>query len=539
MTGTRSRFDRDGTGGNGESETAGRAVARLRGSIGTAAVALVAVMVAAAMLWAGGGAVLAQEGPSSVPASYYGDVTIDGEPAPEGTEVVAEVDDEERGSIEVTTAGEYGGPGLNDEKLEVEASEGAEVVFVVDGVAAEETVEWQSGDLQQVDLTVEGSADESGSDNDGNDGNTGTGGTTTPSGGNGGAPPADTTDDESQQTDDEQPQTDSEPQPEPEPEPEEATSAEIVDEASAEIASDPDTRAPAAEFEEGSTVERIEFRAEEGADSDSDSESDSNYEGDAAVSGSVTVTELDDEPAEIGPSPGDSVAVIEISVPEEATDRSATLRMDVSADRLTEIDADAEDLRVNRFSAGEWQQLETEVVEQTDDGVTVSAETPGFSYFSVSAVSEPEAALSVAPSSPSAGAELTLDGTGSSVEHGNVTAYEWTVSGDALSSELDRTGETATVAADSPGEYTIELTVRNRAGDTDTVSETVIVQASASGDDSAGTDDSAASDDSSSSERSAASDDGAIPEPADLPGFGVGVAVIALLVAAFVIRYRG
>ena len=530
----RSRFDRNGTGGNGESEAAGRAVARLRGSIGTAAVALVAVMVAVAMLGAGGGAVLAQEGPSSVPASYYGDVTIDGEPAPEGTEVVAEVDGEELGSIEVTTAGEYGDSDPLGEKLVVENAESGDTVsFVVDGVAAEETVEWQSGDVQRVDLTVEGSADESESDNDGNGGNTGGGGTTTPSGGSGGAPPADTTD-ENQQTDDEQTQTDSEPQPEPEPE--EATGAEIVDEASAEIASDPDTGAPTAEFEEGSTVERIELSAEEG--SDSDSESDPNYEGDAAVSGSVTVTELDNEPAEIGPSPGDSVAVTEISVPEEATDRSATLRMDVSADRLAEIDADAEDLRVTRFSAGEWQQLETEVVEQTDDGVTVSAETPGFSYFSVSAVGEPEAALSVAPSSPSAGAELTLDGSGSSVEHGNVTAYEWTVSGDALSSELDRTGATATVAADSPGEYTVELTVRNRAGDTDTVSETVTVAASASGDDSAGTDDSAASGSSEASEGSAASDDGAIPEPAALPGFGVGVAVIALLVAAFVVRSR-
>jgi LPXTG-motif cell wall-anchored protein len=44
---------------------------------------------------------------------------------------------------------------------------------------------------------------------------------------------------------------------------------------------------------------------------------------------------------------------------------------------------------VLRLTDGEYQSLETEVLEETDDTVTISAETPGFSVFVVSGSEDP------------------------------------------------------------------------------------------------------------------------------------------------------
>jgi hypothetical protein len=52
--------------------------------------------------------VSADDGLPIPPNQFYGTVTIDGEPAPAGTEITAYIDDELSGSIEITTAGEYG-----------------------------------------------------------------------------------------------------------------------------------------------------------------------------------------------------------------------------------------------------------------------------------------------------------------------------------------------------------------------------------------------------------------------------------------------
>ncbi len=99
---------------------------------------------------------------TAVPASYYGTVSINGDPAPAGTTIQAVIDGDTRGEITVTTPGEYGGPAGNDAKLRVSGSEdenGAEVVFYItaDGLdrgAARETVTWESGEVQQVNLSV-------------------------------------------------------------------------------------------------------------------------------------------------------------------------------------------------------------------------------------------------------------------------------------------------------------------------------------------------------------------------------------------------
>lgn len=214
-------------------------------------------------------------------------------------------------------------------------------------------------------------------------------------------------------------------------------------------------------FTEESSTESITFEGD-----DEGINPGATFEGTAG--GEVTVTEYDSEPAETGPSPGRSASVTQITVPDP--NRRATIRSRISRERLAEIDADAEDLRMNRFNedAGEWQGLETEVVETTDERVVVAANTPGFSFFSVSAVSEPESVID-APAEVQAGEEFTLDGSDSSDRYGEIIAYEWILDGDTF------TGETATTAIDTAGDVTVELTVENDAGETTTETATISV----------------------------------------------------------------
>jgi len=400
-----------------------------------------------------------EDGPAPVPAAYYGDVTINGDPAPVGTEITAVVNGEERGSIVVSEAGSYGGPNALDEKLVVEdASPGEEVTFVVRGVAADETVSWESGDVRQVDLAFEGVPEPSESDSSDGTGASagGSGGGGAPAAGTGSTTPADdgTPEDDGATTDapaDDSASGSAEP--------------EVVSESTANISADAEDDRATATFEENTSVSEVAFDA-------------------SSTSGQVSVTDLSTAPSETGDPPGASVSVSEIEVPDGAEEQSATLRFSLSNERLQEADATADDLRVNRFSDGTWQSLETRVVEETTDGVTLEADTPGFSYFSVSAVGEPDAQLTLSPERAAPGSEVTLDGSASSDPYGEIESYQWVVDGDELS------GETTTVSIEDPGEYAVELTVTNDAGETDTATETLVVS-------SAGSDDSQQSDDES------------------------------------------
>ena len=97
------------------------------------------------------------------PARYYGTVTVDGEPAPAGTTIEAEVDGEVRGSITVETAGSYGGPNASDEQLTLAgapASENSTITFYVtppdgDRLAAGQTDTWEPATRSELALTVE------------------------------------------------------------------------------------------------------------------------------------------------------------------------------------------------------------------------------------------------------------------------------------------------------------------------------------------------------------------------------------------------
>lgn len=149
-----------------------------------------ALCVALGAVAAAGGSVAAQEGddPPPTPASYYGDVTVDGESADDGLEVTAELDGVEYGPIE-TDGGEYGDAGLGD-KLVVDPDDDPaddEVTFFVNGEEAEETATWESGTQEQVDLSVDELPDEEEEEEDDD---------TSPGGGGGASPPADDDDDD-------------------------------------------------------------------------------------------------------------------------------------------------------------------------------------------------------------------------------------------------------------------------------------------------------------------------------------------------------
>jgi PGF-pre-PGF domain-containing protein len=421
----------------------------------TLVIALV-VCVTAGALTVGSVPVAAQQ---ELPASYYGEVTVNGEPADSDVVIEAEIDGEVRGTITVDESGQYGGPGAFDGKLDVSGSAsdaGSEVTFYVNGDNFERTqatthpgtVTWESGSVEAVDLSVDVEINDSGNDTSPNDGS-GDDGTdddddTAGGDGSGGTP--------TQPSDD----TPSEVIEDPEQISEETGVPEDANPIRAETANvtvDEETDQAQVRFSEESTVESITFSAD--------------------TEGSVTVVDTESTPEETGDAPGAAVSVTQITVPENARDKSATIRKRVSTDRLEAVEAEPDDLRVNRYNeeAGEWQSLETQVVNQSGGGVVLEAETPGFSYFAVSAVSEPQAALTVNPSEIEPGQEIALSGAESSDKYGEIVAYDWSVA----DQQLD--GETTTLSIEDPGEYEVELTVTNDAGETDTVSKTFSVQA--------------------------------------------------------------
>ncbi|WP_207590072.1 S8 family serine peptidase [Halomontanus rarus] len=88
-------------------------------------------------------------------ASFSGTVDLAGEPAPEGTTVIAHVDGESRGTTSVATDGRYA---TSSDPLLVDGvagdDEGRTITFTVDGMPVEETATWANGTTEDLDLTV-------------------------------------------------------------------------------------------------------------------------------------------------------------------------------------------------------------------------------------------------------------------------------------------------------------------------------------------------------------------------------------------------
>ncbi len=95
----------------------------------------------------------------TLPATFYGTVTVDGEPADAGTTVTVKVGGEKRGTFTVGEDGTIGAASGTAEKLVVAGTKddaGAPVTFSVDGTTAttDSKVTWKPGQVESVHLTV-------------------------------------------------------------------------------------------------------------------------------------------------------------------------------------------------------------------------------------------------------------------------------------------------------------------------------------------------------------------------------------------------
>ncbi|MCQ1539097.1 hypothetical protein FTO68_08905 [Methanocalculus taiwanensis] len=90
-----------------------------------------------------------------LPCEISGTVTINGEPAPAGTIVVAYIDNLERGRIIIRTSGIFGGTGAFDERIVIQGEGddlGKMITFLVNDIPANNTIPFVSGESYQIDL---------------------------------------------------------------------------------------------------------------------------------------------------------------------------------------------------------------------------------------------------------------------------------------------------------------------------------------------------------------------------------------------------
>jgi hypothetical protein len=149
---------------------------------------LVAGLVVAALAGVASGVAVEDpddETPTVALASYYGEVTIDGEPAPAGTTVTAVIDGETRGSVTLTENGKLGASTVGSDLVVSgpQSDVGSTVTFLVDGERAEvvdgtTTIETATPRRHQITLAVgadsDGSAGESPPETGSDAGDTGT-----------------------------------------------------------------------------------------------------------------------------------------------------------------------------------------------------------------------------------------------------------------------------------------------------------------------------------------------------------------------------
>lgn len=91
----------------------------------------------------------------TLPSVFYGALTIDGNPAPVGTEVIAKIGSEIRGTIAAEEDGRYG----SDRQLLVTGSSadaGKTIRFYVDDIEADQTAVWNTGAVYNLNLAFSG-----------------------------------------------------------------------------------------------------------------------------------------------------------------------------------------------------------------------------------------------------------------------------------------------------------------------------------------------------------------------------------------------
>ncbi|ELZ36906.1 PGF-pre-PGF domain-containing protein [Halorubrum tebenquichense] len=452
-------------------------------------------------------AAVAQDGPPPTPAAYFGDVTVDGEPAPEGVEVTAYVGGELRGSLTTTQSGAYGGSSAFDQKLVVEGTSddaGATVEFRVNGEVAgtDEPVEWEPGEVRRVDLAVgEGGGGSEGGDGSGGGSDGGDGSDGGSDGGGGAvAPPP---------------------------------SGDTVETTAASVETTNDTATlSAASVDAGEVVE---------ADLPSGAAASSNATLSAlsvAASSDILSFDLDVTPMEPSGIPDDvrghenaeTVSAFEISSDtfDSGAVESAEIRFEADMSAFSDAES-PEEVALYRYADNQWRELPTTY---EGDGTYV-AETPGFSYF---AVGGPQSDVTVADASLGAEEVTPERATEVVVELRNAGDAEGTTNVDLrINGELvdDRT---ITVPADAtrrvtftpqftePGEYEVAV------GPTEVGAVSVVERTTPDGESTGGAD---------SSDGGAGDADGSGDGGSPLEGFGIGLTQVVGLVSLLLVVVGG
>jgi hypothetical protein len=122
-------------------KSARRSTGRLTGAL---------ALLLALWLVAGGVMPAYADEPPPMPHQFYGTVSLDGNPVQQGTLVEAFVDGVKQAETTVDAQGRYGYNPI----FRVSGTAGATVTFHVGGVEADEDATWESGKVQQLNLTI-------------------------------------------------------------------------------------------------------------------------------------------------------------------------------------------------------------------------------------------------------------------------------------------------------------------------------------------------------------------------------------------------
>ncbi len=187
---------------------------------------------------------------------------------------------------------------------------------------------------------------------------------------------------------------------------------------------------------------------------------------------------------EVGDTETDSALV---NVHEPTVDAAISYPDEVTAGHVVELSASETEVEYAEIDRIEWK-LGDGMVIGRGETITYEFSSPG--EYTVSATVhtdrgvgdtetvhvevEPETdatAVIVKRGGPTTRDEFVLDGSNSVAENTTITSYTWEVD-----DGQELTGETATVTFDSPGEYSVTLTVETEAGDVDTEQKPLTVE---------------------------------------------------------------
>lgn len=102
----------------------------------------------------------ASEGPPQMPMILHGDIQVNSQSAPVGTIIAAYVGDTQLGSIQVEVTGQYGDEPNNRLVVDEPPEDIKEIHIYIQtpsmstAVEAEQTIEWDSGEVKILDLTA-------------------------------------------------------------------------------------------------------------------------------------------------------------------------------------------------------------------------------------------------------------------------------------------------------------------------------------------------------------------------------------------------